>query len=100
MVDVMVSPFIKSIWLTATPVNAQIRNMPQSFLSMPAEVFPNSHTSQKSSTLNPTLKRFKANGWISEGEIIFTRLKLAAKKMLVPRTAICAFVCGLKSGQR
>ena len=88
----------------ATPIKLHNKNRGKSFLRIPAEAllrgdieFPINQSNQKRITLIPTRKIFTAKGFINAGEIYFTRLKLTAKKMLVPRNAICAFVVEVRS---
>ena len=75
-----------------TPVRAQATKRGISFLSIPASLFENAHSSQNKSRVIPTLKRLTPYGPIMEGEICLTRLRLVAKKKLVSKTAIWALV--------
>ena len=76
----------------ATPLRPQAINLGISFRRIAAGVLPNAHTVQNNKRLIPTLNIFKPYGPTSEGEICFTRLRLSAKKRLVNKTAIWAFV--------
>jgi hypothetical protein len=50
------------------------------------------YKSQKRKTVTPTRIRFKPKGFISEGEIYFTILKLIPNKRLAVSTAQCALI--------
>ena len=92
IVEVIVSPFMKSIWLIATPVNPQRINRGRSFRRIPAAVLPNIQTIQNSNRLIPTRSTFNPYGPTTDGDICFTILRLTAKNKLVSKTAICALV--------
>ena len=88
----------------ATPINPHSRNLGKSFLRIPTDAFlpedikfPINQSSHNKTRLIPTRKIFTAKGLTNAGDIYFTRLKLAAKKILVLRTAICAFVAEVRS---
>ena len=75
----------------ATPVNAQATKRGISFLSIPALLPEKAHKIQNSTNVIPTRKKLTPKAPTRDGEICFTRLRLAAKKRLVSNTAICAF---------
>ena len=74
MVEVIVNPLIKSIWLMATPVSPHNINLPRCSFRIDAFVLLKLHSVQNNATLTPTRIRFNPYGPITEGEMNFTRL--------------------------
>lgn len=74
MVVVRVSPFIKNIWLMATPVMLHKIKRGQCFFCMCAAGLRNNQKPQNKSRLKPMRKTLSANGFTSEGDMIFTKL--------------------------
>ena len=74
MVEVIVNPLIKSIWLAATPVKPQSKKRGKCFFLIPIVVFPNSHIVQNNIKLIPTLRMLTPYGPTNDGEIYFTML--------------------------
>lgn len=89
---VNVSPLINMSWFTATPVNAQSKKRPISFLSMPALDGFKLYSNQNKAAATLTRIRFKPNGLMSDGEMYLTILKLTPNNKLVNSTAQCALM--------